>query len=81
MPLPDHLKPYSRRCRACGKLLIFAVTDAGMRVPLDTVAPTFSVQQEGDRSLRAARSETFVSHFATCPAATDFSRKGRAPNL
>jgi hypothetical protein len=78
MPLPDHLKQYTRKCRACGKLLLFAVTDAGMRVPLDTVAPTFTVKLEGDCSLRAARSDTFVSHFATCPAANEFGRKAKA---
>jgi len=78
MPLPDELKPYARPCRGCKKLLLFAVTDTGMRVPLDTVAPTYEVNQEGEASLRAKRSTAYVSHFATCPAARDFSQSNKA---
>jgi hypothetical protein len=79
MPLPDHLKPFAQNCRLCGKMLVFAVNrQTGARVPLDTVAPTFTVEINGEASLMAERSPAYVSHFATCPAANEFGRKAKA---
>lgn len=67
-----------RRCRACGKALRFVqvpksgATDQWTTVPLDLAAPTYELLPDGTyrRSVAA-----FVSHFATCPKASEFSRK------
>lgn len=79
MPIPDHLKPFTRNCRLCGKPLVFGVNkETGARVPLDTVAPTFAVETNGEASLIATRADAYVSHFATCPAANQFGRNAKA---
>jgi hypothetical protein len=79
MPIPDHLKAFAQNCKLCGKLLVFAVNqETGARVPLDTIAPTFTVETNGEASLIATRSPAFVTHFATCPAANEFGRKAKA---
>jgi hypothetical protein len=66
----------TRPCRACGKKLAFVRDAEGRLHPLDVVAPTFRVQADGAGLPIAVRaSSTFVSHFATCPRASEFSRR------
>lgn len=67
------------RCRGCKAPIIFAVTEQGRTIPLDVRAPTYRVKQEDDGTLRAQRTRgVLVSHFATCPKASAFSRRGMA---
>lgn len=74
-PAPDNVVPPSedRPCRACGKLLRFVSVWNGAKwstLPLDTVAPTYDLGTDG----AYRRSTALVSHFATCPKASTFSR-------
>ena len=74
-------------CRGCGKPILWAaladvdgklvVNENGSPkcIPLDPRAPVYHVRFFDDgRSSEADRApDTFVSHFATCPAANQFS--------
>lgn len=69
----------TRPCKACGRRLSFVKTAEGKIVPLDTVAPVFEVRPGPDGGAIAVRSDQSfgVSHFATCPSANQFSKKGK----
>lgn len=64
-------------CKGCGKAIVWGETPEGTRIPLDPRAPVYeSAPQAGDTSDRHTVRRTvtaFVSHFATCPKANDFS--------
>ena len=78
-------------CKGCGKKIIFAKTPEGKTVVLDPHPALYSVSASGDGlELKAVRvngckpnPEMFtgfeqgyaVSHFSTCPKASDFSHK------
>lgn len=67
-------------CRGCGKPVIFVRTAEGKTVPLDPVAPIFVRERDGDGGALWAQDRgdsVFVSHFATCSRANDFSGRGR----
>jgi len=68
-------------CKGCGKTIIWGQTPDGKKIPLDPVAPTYTIMGPGpDGNPVAIRaSSTYVSHFATCPKANEFSRK-KAPD-
>lgn len=64
------------RCKGCGKPVLFAMDAHGKTQILDAVAPVFALQRssamsEPDTCVRIDFS--YVSHFATCPAANKFS--------
>lgn len=75
-------------CKGCGKRIEWAETIDGKTVPLDPAPPVYEVyKQAKDGSLtvrlvplsdgpRKIRTH-MVSHFATCPKASDFSGGGR----
>ena len=66
------------RCEGCGRPILWAKTEDGATIPLDTTAPTYKAVPEGG-GLRARRENgTFVSHFVTCSKREHFS-KGRKP--
>jgi hypothetical protein len=61
------------RCRGCNRKLIWAKTQSEKGngvVPLDAVAPVYVRLADGtfQKSM-----EAYVSHFATCPNASEFS--------
>lgn len=62
-------------CKGCGKKIIFGQTESGKVVPLDPAPPVFEVWQKApDGTTFVKRNlSAFVSHFATCPRANDFS--------
>lgn len=66
-------------CRGCGAQIVFAHGPNGL-IPLDTRAPVYQfVEGEPGQSGEARRAPMhFVSHYATCPKAREFS-KGRKP--
>ena len=67
-------------CKACGAPLVFAKSeDTGATIPLDVRnLPTYMlVIHEGVAV--AKRSPAYVSHFVTCPAASQFSSKPPLP--
>ena len=70
----DLSKAETRPCKACKRKLYFVRNEEGKMVPLDAVAPTFRIGLDTAGDLIAIRATTtFVSHFATCPSANDFS--------
>lgn len=66
-----------RPCKACGTPLHFVRTMEGKLMPLDEKAPVFVIHEDAEGEPIAVRKhEAWVSHFATCPKAGDFSKGG-----
>lgn len=73
--MPDPRPGYAR-CKGCGKEILWAVDAQGTRHPLDTTPPTYViVGAHKDGTPMVVRSSGYVSHFATCPQANEFSRR------
>lgn len=71
-----------RPCRACGKEIIFVTNQrTGKSVPLDVASrlhiyELLDAAEGGDIAEPIGSSqEVYVSHFLTCPKASEFSRK------
>lgn len=72
-------------CRGCGKRVMFVTTADGAKVPLDVVAPVFHRIWDPDSqaafwvsdSQGGGERTAFVSHFATCSHANEFSGSRR----
>jgi hypothetical protein len=73
-------------CKGCGRPVIFvtAFRADGMasKVPLDPIAPVYSQQPDGEGGfiwvlIDKKQTPMFVSHFATCSKANDFSGRGQ----
>ena len=71
-------------CKGCGKPILWTAGPHGS-IPLDPRAPVYAVQADGKeippRVVRANETGAlvyyYVSHFATCSAANDFSASKR----
>jgi len=61
-------------CRGCGKKIIWGRDDKGSLIPLDPRPPTYTLVIH-ENEPRVTRSRAYVSHFATCPNANEFSRR------
>jgi len=63
------------KCRGCGKDIIFAKNSDGKGIiPLDPRPAVYQVIEQPDGSAVAVRDKNYmVTHFATCPKASDFS--------
>lgn len=75
----------SATCKGCGAPITWAVTPNGKRVPVDTRPVVYALVTEPDGTVRAQRvksegREFGVSHFATCPKASDFSKGAKKPD-
>lgn len=69
-------EPERRPCKACKTPLTFVMGPAGKIIPLDDRAPVYRVGQDMLGNPVAMRVEdAFVSHFSSCPHASEFSRK------
>jgi hypothetical protein len=70
-----------RPCRKCGAPLHFARTHKGDTIPLDLRAHVWVIvydRTEPRRPSTVVRTElAYVSHFFTCPYASEFSRKNK----
>lgn len=68
-------------CRGCGKKIVWGVTLAGKKIPLDPTPPVYrsteGQQINTDGVFIERASDAYVSHFATCPNANDFSGKNK----
>jgi hypothetical protein len=74
-------------CKGCGKPIVWGETRDGKRIPLDPRAAVYCYQEglDGkdavcDRALEINGTPTLrfmVSHFATCPKASEFSGRGK----
>jgi hypothetical protein len=72
----------SATCRGCGKPIVWAVLVDGKKIPLDPRPPVYDqigTAKDGSPMVQRART-CMVSHFATCPKASEFSgsRKEKA---
>lgn len=66
------------KCRGCGAEIIWAKNENDKLIPLDAKAPVYVLTiREGmgheTRCQRAEKGRAFVTHFATCPKANEFS--------
>jgi hypothetical protein len=75
-------------CRGCGKPIVWGTTPEGKKIPLDPRPPVYELVQSHPGNQRnpdpvnARRIiDAFVSHFATCPKANDFSKSNRKPGV
>ena len=62
-------------CRGCGKKIIWGETEDGKKIPLDPRPPVYEVLRtaSGEKTPIIRRTDCYVSHFATCPKASEFS--------
>lgn len=60
------------KCKGCGREIIWGRTPEGKSIPLDTIAPVYVTHPQGGSSI-VRHSTAWVSHFATCPKASEFS--------
>ena len=67
-------------CKAapdCAIPILWAETPEGARIPLDSRAPVYRVEERDGKTIAIRMANTFVTHFATCRHADRFS-KGKA---
>lgn len=88
--LNDSQRANISSCQGCGAPILWAKTAEGKAIPLDPRAIVYTVdaaelKDDGQvLSLRVTQEKgevvgrAFVSHFATCPKASNFSSGGRA---
>jgi hypothetical protein len=70
------VNPMASKCRGCGAEIIWAVTSTMKRIPLDAKSEKrFTLVDEGTHQQAFLR-DTYVSHFATCPQANEFRKRG-----
>lgn len=70
------------KCKGCGREIVWALnSETGKRVPLDPMAPVYFLiersREDGGNECQRAPAQMYVSHFATCPQANDFSGSRR----
>lgn len=70
------------KCKGCGAEILWAKNENGKMMPLDAKAPVYVLTIRNDmgteaRCQRAEKGRAFVSHFATCPKANEFSGSKR----
>lgn len=74
-------------CRACGAAIFFVLSASGKSVPLDAVPADNGNYEIGDDGIARVvtkericeieeGSPLYLSHFATCPDAKKFRKKG-----
>ena len=59
------------RCKGCGKTILWAKV-GDKTIPLDAIAPCY--QQTGENTFVRVHN-SYVTHFATCSHANQFSRR------
>jgi len=67
-------------CSSCGRPIVWGVDGEGQRIPLDPRPPVYHVAQTEDgRAVLVSRNRAaMVSHFATCPHASQHTRSRKA---
>jgi hypothetical protein len=67
-------------CKGCGREIVWGEDAAGKKIPLDPRPPIYRVRNMGGELVQVERATVgmyLVTHFATCPKASQFSRKRR----
>lgn len=59
-------------CKSCGKKMHWGTTPEGKKIPLDAVAPVYHLAEDGTAH---RLHDAHVTHFATCPSASQHSKK------
>jgi len=62
------------QCKSCGRKVLFVADDGGKNQVLDLVAPVYAVCDQSGTLMAGRAAVTYVSHFATCPQATQHSK-------
>ena len=84
---------FTQKCRACGAPIIFLKTAKGKTMPVDEGAVFFKAHPDGKELFILGDGSTmrgnqvsdraegdqfgYISHFATCPNADDFRKRGK----
>lgn len=72
-------RPVSTTCSSCGEPILWAVTEAGKRMPVDPKSEKRLILEPNGHSPEAAPRarmvDTYVSHFVTCVSADQHRRK------
>lgn len=58
------------KCKGCGKRIFFVKTNEGKTIPIDPSPPIYCITGSGTA---VRESGSFVTHFATCSKANEFS--------
>lgn len=66
------VQPDVKACRSCGRPIVWEETFRGARVPLDHPPERRYVKNDEGKMVLV---DTWLSHFATCPRATDWRKK------
>lgn len=68
-----------KTCRGCGKEMVWAKTADGRAIPIDLRPVIYRIIGPGPNyaAARVPTGEYAVSHFATCPKASEFSSRGK----
>ena len=74
------------KCRSCGREIIWTISPAGKRLPLDARAVTvYSIVEvdggdapDAEVAQRIDKSPVYVSHFLTCPTVEQHTRQARS---
>lgn len=69
-----------RPCRACGREITFAPGPNGKDIPLERITNPYSLvwndlAERYQAEPREFAEDVYLSHFRTCPAASQFSKK------
>ena len=66
-------------CKGCGKKITWGETEEGKMIPLDPRPPVYEVWMRANdgKTFIKRRTDCYVSHFATCPNANEFSGSKR----
>lgn len=65
-------------CRGCGRPIIWGVTGDGKKIPLDPKPAVYGVVEDEGNALATRMEGAMVTHFATCPKASDFSGRNQS---
>lgn len=60
-------------CRGCGRTITFAIGPNDKSIPLE-IPNLYTIGPDGHAAKFVSESPLYVSHFTTCPKASDFSR-------
>lgn len=66
----------SAQCSSCGEPILWVKSMTGKPMPLNAKPEKRVVLIEGDDGTKGAVRDTYISHFATCPQADAFRKKG-----
>ena len=56
------------KCRSCGAAVVWVITPAGKKMPVDAKPVSGFVLDENENgTVNAFSGKVYVSHFATCP--------------